>query len=96
MTFGVATFADYDVVLVGLHCPVEELERRELERGNRPVGLAAFQIPIVHENMRYDVEVNTSGREPRDCAQEIKTFLDQGVRPRALPGLASVSAAASL
>ena len=92
----VATFADYDVVLVGLHCPAEELERRERERGNRPVGLAAFQFPIVHENMRYDVEVNTNGREPRDCAQEIKNFLAKGVRPRALPGLASVSAGASL
>jgi chloramphenicol 3-O phosphotransferase len=89
----VATFAGFDTVLVGLRCPLDKLERRERERGNRPIGLAAFQFPIVHEGMRYDIEIDTSGREPRDCAEEIKTHLAQGVRPRALPGLVGADAA---
>jgi chloramphenicol 3-O-phosphotransferase len=32
------------VVLVGVHCPLQELERREQERGDRAPGLAARQI----------------------------------------------------
>jgi chloramphenicol 3-O phosphotransferase len=88
----VSTFADFDVVLVGLRCPAEELERRERERGNRPVGLAAFQFPIVHENMRYDIEVDTSTADPRACAEQIKTFIAEGVRERALPTLAAADA----
>jgi chloramphenicol 3-O phosphotransferase len=88
----VTTFADLDVVLVGVRCPVEELERRERERGNRPIGLAAFQFPIVHENMRYDIDVDTSTTDPRACAEQIKTFIAQGVRARALPTLMGADA----
>jgi chloramphenicol 3-O phosphotransferase len=84
----VRTLAGFDVVLVGVRCPVEELERRERERGNRPVGLAAFQFPIVHAGMRYDIEVDTATSDPQACAATIGTFLNQGVRDRALPTLA--------
>jgi chloramphenicol 3-O phosphotransferase len=83
----VTTFAEFDVVLVGLHCPVEELERRERERGNRTIGRAAFQLPIVHEGMRYDVEVDTATLDPQACAAEIKAFLDRNVCSRVLPTL---------
>ena len=65
----------------GLQCPLEELERRERERGNRPIGLAAFQFPIVHENMRYDIELDTSANDPAACAAQIKTFLAEGRTP---------------
>ncbi len=88
----VSTFADFDVVLVGLQCPVDELVRRERERGNRPIGLAAFQFPIVHENMRYDIEVDTAAHEPAACAEQIKTFITQGVRERVLPTLPTLTA----
>lgn len=40
----VALFAPEDVVLVGVHCPLQELERREQERGDRAPGLAARPI----------------------------------------------------
>jgi chloramphenicol 3-O phosphotransferase len=83
----VSTFAGFDVVLVGVHCPVEELERRERERGNRPAGLAAFQFPVVHAGMRYDVEVDTAELDPPACAAKIKSFMDGGTRARALPTL---------
>jgi chloramphenicol 3-O phosphotransferase len=83
-----ATFAGFDVVLVGIRCPLDEVERRERERGNRPIGLAAFQFPIAHANMRYDLEVDSAADDPRACAVKIKTFLDQGVLPRAIADLA--------
>ncbi len=88
----VATFAPFDVVLVGLQCPLEELERRERERGNRPIGLAAFQFPIVHDNMRYDIELDTLENDPAACAAQIKAFLAQAPTPRSLPTLTTADA----
>jgi chloramphenicol 3-O phosphotransferase len=74
-------FAGYDLVLVGVHCPLEELERREHERGNRGTGRAASQFPTVHADMSYDVEVDTGTASPRECAETIKNHLvDHEVR----------------
>lgn len=35
---------DYDVLFVGVHCPTEELQRREAARGDRTVGQAISQL----------------------------------------------------
>ena len=45
--------------LVGLRCCIEELERREKNRGNRKLGLAKWQNDIVHSNIDYDLEIDT-------------------------------------
>jgi len=68
-------FAGFDLVFVGVHCPLEELERRERERGNRGIGRAATQFPIVHAEMSYDIEVDTGTASPRECAEAIKSWL---------------------
>lgn len=68
-------FAGYDVVLVGIHCPVEELDRREWTRGNRGRGRAVSQIDLVHAQMQYDVEIDTSRQTPRECALAINDYL---------------------
>jgi chloramphenicol 3-O phosphotransferase len=49
-----------DVFLVGLHCPPEELERRERERGDRRIGDALRDLETVHSFTRYDFEVDSS------------------------------------
>jgi chloramphenicol 3-O phosphotransferase len=72
-----------DVLFVGVHCPLDELARREQTRGDRPPGLAAIQYEAVHAHGDYDVECDTSAASPRECAQRIKDFL-----PRR-PGLAA-------
>ena len=64
-----------DVLFVGVHCPLDELTRRELARGDRPSGLAAHQYGLVHAHGDYDVECDTSTASPRDCAQRIKESL---------------------
>jgi chloramphenicol 3-O phosphotransferase len=38
-----------EVILIGVHCPLEELERRESERGDRRAGMARLQFEQVHE-----------------------------------------------
>lgn len=56
-----ATLKGYPVVFVGVHCPVEELERRELERGDRTIGQAKAQLHYVHQQgEQYDFKIDTS------------------------------------
>lgn len=75
-------FVPEDVVLVGVHCPLPELERRERVRGDRPAGLAARQFSRVHAHGDYDLVVDSGDRSSQECAREIAAFLG---RPRADP-----------
>ena len=40
MNLLVQVLEPFDVFFVGIHCPLPELERRELERGDRRIGEA--------------------------------------------------------
>jgi chloramphenicol 3-O phosphotransferase len=82
-----ALFAPENVVLVGVHCPLKELERREQARGDRPPGLAAYQIDRVHAHGLYDIECDTGTTRPPECAQQIKDFLPQRATPTAFERL---------
>jgi len=62
--------------LVGVHCPPAELSIREKSRGDRRIGLAGEQLHIVHKNMNYDIEVDTSILSPEECASNIIESLD--------------------
>lgn len=55
----------HDVFCVGVHCPVEELERRELARGDRPLGDARRDFETCHLHTLYDLEVDS--REPPEA-----------------------------
>ena len=63
--------SDVDVFFVGVHCDLEELERREIERGDRVIGQARGQYQTVHQEMPYDYEVNTTHISPEDAASLI-------------------------
>ncbi|WP_371612765.1 chloramphenicol phosphotransferase CPT family protein [Streptomyces clavifer] len=76
-------FAPRDVVLVGVRCPLPELERRERARGDRPEGLAARQFDRVHAHGVYDVECDTSRASPLECAHLIRDFLPHRPSPTA-------------
>jgi chloramphenicol 3-O phosphotransferase len=80
-------FPPQDVVLVGVHCPLPELERRERERGDRQPGIAAKQFPLVHAHGVYDIEVDTSTMSPHDCARRIADFLPHRPTPTAFEKL---------
>ncbi|MCA9930428.1 MAG: AAA family ATPase [Anaerolineales bacterium] len=55
----VQLLADFDVFFIGLHCSIEELERRETERGNRRAGEAREDAKSVHRFGSYDLELNS-------------------------------------
>ncbi|MGX1129100.1 chloramphenicol 3-O phosphotransferase [Streptomyces glaucescens] len=80
-------FVPQDVVFVGVHCPLEELERRERERGDRPPGLAARQLRQVHAHGVYDIECDTAADSPAECARRIRDFLPARPAPTAFEKL---------
>lgn len=69
--------APYRVYFVGVRCPLDELLRREQERGDRFVGTAARQFPLVHLHGLYDLEVDTSQASATACAEQIRAFMAQ-------------------
>jgi chloramphenicol 3-O phosphotransferase len=54
--------AGLDVFLVGVHCSLDELERRERERGDRRIGEARSHVVDagIHTFGPYDLEVDTT------------------------------------
>ena len=67
-----AVMAGIDVVFVGVHCSLDALQRREQQRGDRPLGTATQQIEQVHAHRIYDLEVETSTNTLKTCSNQIK------------------------
>jgi len=44
--------------MVGVHCPLEELERREIARGDRRIGEAKTDFETAHLCCEYDMRLN--------------------------------------
>ena len=59
------------VLWVGVRCDGAVAAERESRRGDRTAGMAAQQADIVHEAVRYDLEVDTTATDPADCARTI-------------------------
>jgi len=55
----VSLISELDVFFVGLHCSLPELERREIQRGNRRKGEASLDFQTVHSITSYDLELNS-------------------------------------
>lgn len=77
--------ADYSVILVGVHCPLDELERRERLRDAGRQGFARSQYDKVHKGRTYDLVVHTDIFTPDQCAHQILEFYQTG-RPSSLSG----------
>lgn len=77
----------YDVLFVGVRCPVDVAEARERERCDRIVGTARGQIDHVHTHGVYDIKVDTSLLTPEECAAQILQARDTAPCPRAFERL---------
>lgn len=60
---------------VALHAPLEILEKRERDRGDRVIGLARWQYERVHRGIEYDFEIDTSASDPETIARSIASAL---------------------
>lgn len=67
----VSVLRPYGVLLAGLHCSLEELERRERCRGDRDPGLARGHFDSVHAHRVYDIELHTDCASVSECAELI-------------------------
>lgn len=79
--------APFTVYFIGVHCPLEELRRREQARGDRGIGLAEWQLGRVHQHGVYDLEVDTSVSSAEQCALRIKEMVERDAHPQALANL---------
>jgi len=71
-----ALLADLSPRFVGLFAPLEILEQRERDRGDRMAGLARWQYSRVHEGLAYDLEIDTAASSPAQAAQIIRDRFD--------------------
>ena len=70
-----ALMRDREVRWIGVHCDVEEVDRREAQRGDRPIGLARAQMGTVHRSIDYDLELDTTTTAPIGNAAALARFL---------------------
>ena len=55
----ISLISELDVFFVGVHCSLTELERRELQRGDRRPGEARQDFQTVHGIPTYDLEIDS-------------------------------------
>lgn len=75
-----------DVTLVEVRCRLDELERRERARGDRPIGLARTQT-AVYEVGECDIAVDTTTDDAATCARAIADRLPHVTAPKAFDRL---------
>ena len=74
-----AELEDLPVVWVGVRCALDVVEARERVRGDRYRGIARGQYGVVHRDMTYDLELNSTERSPDDLVAELERHL--GLQP---------------
>ncbi len=70
-----ASLTGLEVLWVGVRCDPQIAAGREIVRGDRAPGMAAAQAMTVHQDVVYDVEVDTGHVESLDCARFIATHV---------------------
>lgn len=80
---------EVDAYCVGVHCTLEELERREQARGDRGPGYARSQYDVVHLHAPYDAEVDAETHSTEQSIDRIKAMLET---PPATPFFARIRA----
>jgi len=67
-----ALLSGFTLHVVGVIAPLDVLEARERERGDRLIGLARWQYDRVHRGRIYDLEVDAGRETAMECARRIK------------------------
>jgi chloramphenicol 3-O phosphotransferase len=76
-----------EVWMVGLHCTLIELERREIARGDRVLGQARGQFDRVHRGVIYDVELDSTAATAERLAHEVIDAMASLRSPRAFAAM---------
>lgn len=70
---------EFPSLFVGVHCPLDVIEKREKDRGDRPLLSARGQYDIVHKDIEYDLEVNTHLESTEAIVAKIKAAMEEKV-----------------
>lgn len=74
---------DYNVYWIGVNAPLEIIEEREKQRGNRLLGHARSHYHTVHGPQIYDLMIDNTNLTPKQSAQIIKDYVTNH-KPQAL------------
>ncbi|PSU50842.1 chloramphenicol phosphotransferase [Photobacterium frigidiphilum] len=74
--------SNHDVFFVGIHCPIEVLREREINRGdgsigNRYLGESEYHLKHVHTYSAYDYEIDTSSQPTEHSAEMVLSAWEQ-------------------
>lgn len=83
-----------DVFMIGVRCELDELERREVARGDRLAGQARGQFELVHTGVVYDIEVETTSSDAETAAAAIAARVEGGGRGNAIRRMRELSSTA--
>jgi chloramphenicol 3-O phosphotransferase len=78
----------FDVFFVGIHCPLNELERRESARKDRAIGDARRDFETIHRHVVYDLEIDAA-QPPQESVAAIIAAWDQRRQPSAFERMRS-------
>ena len=81
--------ADLPVLMVGITCSASALAKREHDRGDRVIGLAASQFDRIHKDKEYDLMIDTTVTSAADCAITVADWLRQSPVPYAFPRMSA-------
>ncbi len=81
----------FDVLFVGVCCPLAEINRREAVRPGRFPGTALGHFEVVHAHGVYDVEVDTERQSPSECALAVLQSWQDRDHPAAFEKLAELN-----
>jgi chloramphenicol 3-O phosphotransferase len=82
----VSLISELDVFFVGVHCSLAELERREMQRGDRRPGEARQDFETVHSIPTYDLEINSDHPMEENVTLLIRAWKERK-RPSALDNM---------
>jgi chloramphenicol 3-O phosphotransferase len=68
--------SNFKVFYVGIFAPLSVIEDRERNRKDRTIGLARWQYDIVHKNITYDLQIDTTELSATDAAKLIKSHFN--------------------
>lgn len=67
----------FRVLWIGITAPIDVLEQREKERGDRKLGSAKYQAEHVHESVEYDLMLNTHEKNIDENVDIIQNYMNR-------------------
>jgi chloramphenicol 3-O phosphotransferase len=69
--------AGFSVFWIGVVCDLAVAQAREKARGDRAIGTAEREAPVVHRGFTYDLEIDTTAISPDAAAKRVVRALAQ-------------------